>query len=204
MLFRSFVRELRDLILRATERGWTPEDLAKQGKALGEEFWVAASNFWNSYIGTLIMSDVTHGETKERMDSAQIVWKAANATKPGTSHSFKNRFKSILVDEFQESDKAQRALLQNLSNNLSPVDLVIAVDEYTTVGRFRGADPEGLSEALAHYEKNGVVIHLAENFRASSSVHLFLEKVAGQFKKAPAIQSSNSNLHNAGSVIAEC
>ena len=201
---RGFVRELRDLILRATERGWTPEDLAKQGKALGEEFWVAASNFWNSYIGTLIMSDVTHGETKERMDSAEIVWKAANATKPGTSHSFKNRFKSILVDEFQESDKAQRALLQNLANNLSPTDLVIAVDEYTTVGRFRGADPEGLSEVLAHYEKNGVVIHLAENFRASSSVHLFLEKVAGQFKKAPAIQSSNSNLNNAGSVIAEC
>ena len=65
---RGFVRELRDLILRATERGWTPEDLAEQGKALGEEFWVAASNFWNSYIGTLIMSDVTHGETKERMD----------------------------------------------------------------------------------------------------------------------------------------
>ena len=191
---RGFIRELRDLMLRATERGWTHDDLQTNGQKYKEEFWVAASKFWKSYIGTLILVDVDHGEPKERLDSAQLMWRAANVTR----NAFKNQFKTILVDEFQESDKAQRALLKNIAVD----DLVIAVDQYSTVGRFRGADPDGLQEALAPYLEAGNSIHLSENFRSSSAVHLFLEKVAGEFPKAPEIQSSRREI--AGSVVAEC
>ena len=191
---RGFVRELRDLMLRATERGWTPDDLETNGKRYKEEFWVAASKFWKSYIGTLILIDADHGEPKERLDSAQLVWRAANVTR----NAFKNQFKTILIDEFQESDKAQRALLANIATD----DLVIALDPYSTVGRFRGADPDGLTDALAPYLAIGDSIHFAENYRASSSIHLFLEKVAGEFPKAPDIQSSRGEI--AGSVVAEC
>ena len=191
---RGFIRELRDLILRATERGWTPDDLQSNGIKYKEEFWVAASNFWKSYIGTLILVDADHGEPKERLDSAQLIWRAANVTRS----AFKSQFKTILVDEFQESDKAQRALLQNIATD----DLVIAVDPYSTVGRFRGADPDGLTEALSIYNSKGETVHLNENFRASSAVHLFLEKVAGEFPKTPEIQSSRGEI--AGSVVAEC
>lgn len=191
---RGFVRELRDLMLRATERGWTPDDLEANGKKYQEEFWVAASKFWKSYIGTLILVDADHGEPKERLDSAQLIWRAANATRT----TFKNQLKTILIDEFQESDKAQRALLANIATD----DLLIAVDPFSTVGRFRGADPDGLQEALTPYKDKGDTIHLAENFRSSSAVHLFLEKVAGEFPKAPEIQSSSAEF--AGSVVAEC
>ena len=191
---RGFVRELRDLILRATERGWTPEDLNSNGKKLKEDFWVAASKFWSSYIGTLIFADADHGEPKERLDSAQLVWRAANVTRS----AFKNQFKTILVDEFQESDKAQRALLSNIAVN----DLVIAVDPYSTVGRFRGADPEGLDQALAIYLESGDQLHFADNFRASTNVHLFLETVSGHFPKPPKSQGSIGKI--AGSVTVEC
>jgi superfamily I DNA/RNA helicase/RecB family exonuclease len=199
---RGFIRELRDLMLRATERGWTPDDLEANGKKYQEEFWVAASKFWKSYIGTLILVDADHGEPKERLDSAQLVWRAASTVRGASKVQFKGQFKTILVDEFQESDKAQRALLSNLVEHMSTKDVVISVDAFTTVGRFRGADPDGLAEALSQYEKNGESIHLTENFRASSAVHLFLEKIAGEFPKAPEIQSSSSNI--AGSVLAEC
>ena len=191
---RGFIRELRDLMLRATERGWTPEVLEENGKKYQEEFWIAASKFWRSYVGTLILVDADHGEPKERLDSAQLVWRAANVTR----NAFKNQFKTILVDEFQESDKSQRALLSNIATE----DLVIAVDSYSTVGRFRGADPDGLQEALAPYLTKGEAIHFAENYRASSAVHLFLEKVAGEFPKAPQIQASRGEI--TGSVVAEC
>jgi len=191
---RGFVRELRDLMLRATERGWTPEDLEINGQKYKEEFWIAASKFWKSYIGTLILVDADHGEPKERLDSAQLVWRAANVTR----NAFKNQFKTILVDEFQESDKAQRALLSNIATD----DLVIALDPYSTVGRFRGADPDGIQDALAPYLAKGDVIHFSENYRASSAAHLFLEKVAGEFPKAPEIQSSRGEI--TGSVVAEC
>ena len=95
---RGFIRELRDLMLRATERGWTPDDLQINGQKYKEEFWVAASKFWKSYIGTLILVDADHGEPKERLDSAQLMWRAANVTR----NAFRNQFKTILVDEFQE------------------------------------------------------------------------------------------------------
>ena len=197
---RGFIRELRDLILRATERGWSASDLAKNGQKYKEEFWVAASKFWQSYIGTLILNDSDHGEPKERLDSAQIVWRAAEVTDSKNNSSFKSQFKTILVDEFQESDKAQRALLKNLAAN----DLVIAVDAHSTVGRFRGADPDGLYEALAPYlDGNSVksqAIYLDQNFRVSSQVHLFLEKVAGEFKKKPRAQSTAEKV---GHVISE-
>ncbi len=189
---RGFIRELRDLILRATERGWSADDLEKNGKQYKEEFWVAASKFWKSYIGTLILNDSDHGEPKERLDSAQLVWRAAQVTGTG----FKKQFKTILVDEFQESDKAQRALLQNLATN----DLLIAVDAQSTVGRFRGADPDGLDQALAPYLQNGTAIYLDQNFRTGGQTHLFLQKVAGEFRKAPRTQSA---LQKDSQVIAE-
>lgn len=203
---RGFIRELRDLILRATERGWSVEDLEANGKKYKEEFWVVASKFWRSYIGTLILVDSDHGEPKERLDSAQLVWRAAEVTQ----NVFKKQFKTILVDEFQESDKAQRALL----HNLAPADLVIAVDVHSTVGRFRGADPDGIDQALTPYlngskgsngSGSGSAIYLDQNFRASSQVHLFLQKVAGEFPKPPRVQSSlnNSDLAQNGLVIAE-
>ncbi|MFM1860850.1 MAG: hypothetical protein RLY80_439, partial [Actinomycetota bacterium] len=88
-----------------------------------------------------------------------------------------------------------------LLENIATDDLVIALDQYSTVGRFRGADPDGLSEALAKFQAKGDAIQLSENFRASSAVHLFLEKVAGEFPKAPEIQSSSAN--NTGLVVAE-
>lgn len=194
---RGFIRELRDLMLRATERGWTPEDLANNGEKHSEEFWVAASKFWKSYIGSLIFADASHGEPKERLDSAEIVWRAANVTREYNNKHIGKRFKTILVDEFQECDKAQRALLRNIA----PDDLVIAVDPYTTVGRFRGADPDGLDHELSHYKEHGETILLQENYRSSSATHLFLEKVAGEFPKPPAIQSSRSQIN--GSVTAE-
>ena len=49
-----------------------------------------------------------------------------------------------MVDEFQESDPGQRKLLDLLSGP----DLVITYDADSAVGRFRGADPDGLKEVV--------------------------------------------------------
>lgn len=194
---RGFVRELRDLMLRATERGWSEADLAKHGKELGEEFWVAASNFWSSYTGTLVFADADHGEPKERLDSAQLVWRAANVVKKEPQKFFKTEIKTILIDDFQESDLAQRALLANLAVD----DLVIAVDPYSTVGRFRGADPDGLTTALDLYLTRGSEIFLGENFRSSAKVHQFIQIVAGEFPIPPTTQISK--VTTTGAVVAE-
>jgi len=69
-------------------------------------------------------------------------------------------FTIIYVDEFQESDRGQRKLLELLSGP----ELIIFADPQSAVGRFRGADPENL---LADIEKLGITnqIKLAQSFR---------------------------------------
>jgi superfamily I DNA/RNA helicase/CRISPR/Cas system-associated exonuclease Cas4 (RecB family) len=69
-----------------------------------------------------------------------------------------------MVDEFQESDPAQRELLSLLAGD----DLVICADADSSVGRFRGADPDGLAGALDPYRKKEFI--LSNVYRNSKAV----------------------------------
>ena len=168
---RGFVRELRDLISRATERGWSYEDLT------GEEFWPEVAKFWQGYQGAIDMEDITLAEVVTRLDSAQLIWRAATLLKknPEVRARWQSRFKLVLVDEYQECDKAQRALLQELAGN----ELVIAVDSDSTVGRFRGADPEGIEEALNFFKPKIEI--LTDNYRQAKEVFAAIIKTADKF-----------------------
>lgn len=45
----GFAEELRDLLMRAAERGLGPEDLTELGHRQDREEWVAAGQFWAQY-----------------------------------------------------------------------------------------------------------------------------------------------------------
>ncbi len=45
---RGFVRELRDLMLRASERNLSPEELSELGREHGEKYWHRQLLFGNS------------------------------------------------------------------------------------------------------------------------------------------------------------
>lgn len=148
LLTQGFIRELRDLMMRATERGLAPEDLASMGQRLQERYWPAAAKFWDSYLKISAASDSGAGDSKMRIDPAELI-NAAIAhlqRNPGLLAELRKRFTTIMVDEFAESDPAQRRLLELLHCK----DMVLVVDPKSAVGRFRGADPDG---ALAYCEK---------------------------------------------------
>ena len=46
---KGFARELRDLILRASERNFTYKQLIERGHLLNEPWWEPAANFWKIY-----------------------------------------------------------------------------------------------------------------------------------------------------------
>jgi superfamily I DNA/RNA helicase/RecB family exonuclease len=92
------------------------------------------------------------------------------------------RFVTIMVDEFQESDPAQRKLLDLLSGP----DLLIAYDADSSVGRFRGADPDGLKQVVDSYlDKGATQILLQNSYRARPEIFEIGQKVTSQFR-APA------------------
>jgi superfamily I DNA/RNA helicase len=45
----GFAEELRDLLMRAAERGLGPEDLIELGRRKAREEWIAAGKFWRQY-----------------------------------------------------------------------------------------------------------------------------------------------------------
>jgi superfamily I DNA/RNA helicase/RecB family exonuclease len=158
---RGFAREVRDLILRAQEHNLKPSDLASKGKELKEPWWEAAAKFWESYRDVLALASGTVSEASVRVDSSQIITKAIDHLKkrPDLLNNLRGRYKYILVDEFQESAASHRELLDLLAS----AELTLFVDTDSTIGAFRGADPDGAKKYLK--EKNYKSIDLSDKFR---------------------------------------
>ena len=80
-----------------------------------------------------------------------------------------------MVDEFQESDKSQRRLLQLLA----PEDLLIFADPDSAIGRFRGADPDSLTGFLGDFVDQKIA--LTEDFRSAPKINALVNEIASGF-----------------------
>ena len=181
LLTQGFIRELRDLIMRANERGISPDELAQRGKTVGEKYWAPAADFWKRYKQVMAIREDAAGDAKMRIDPSELISVTIAhllANEPLRAQ-LQTRFKTIMVDEFQESDPAQRALLALLTGS----DLVIAYDADSSVGRFRGADPDGLkSEVEKHLAKGATQILLSNSYRSRSEIFEVGRAVVSQFR----------------------
>ena len=185
---RGFVREVRDLILRATELGLTAKDLQQRGKLLNEKFWDGAAHFWASYRGANELQSATVGEQIVRIDPSAIISEALYLLGQDSARleHFRNRFTTVIVDEFQESDASQRKLLQLLA----PQDLVIFADPDSAIGRFRGANPDNLVQALREF--SGEQVLLTKNFRSAPAIAQLSAKIAEHFHTTSATRIRNA------------
>jgi superfamily I DNA/RNA helicase/RecB family exonuclease len=192
----GFARELRDLILRASERGVDADELAELGVQEGEKYWVAAAAFWKRYTNSMVMREFSAQDAKLRIDPSELVSRASIHLRnnPDLLDELRTRFTTIMVDEFQESDPAQRELLALLAGK----DVIICADADSAVGRFRGADPDGLSAALDPYRAKEVVLgHVYRNAKAIFEVgHKYVQKFPG----SPVTRKRSAAVENRGFV----
>lgn len=107
LAMNGFAVELRDLMLRANERGLGPEDLIKLGKRKGRPEWVAAGRFAEVYEqGVLLRASVgveAPEATAPALDAAELIGAAltAFATDPELLRSERARIRHLLVDDAQ-------------------------------------------------------------------------------------------------------
>ena len=174
---RGFAREVRDLILRATELGLDARTLQARGLALDENYWDGVAHFWASYFGANELKSATVGERLVRIDPSSIINEAIHLLQEDEARlsHFRNRFTTVAVDEFQESDKSQRRLLQLLA----PQDLLIFADPDSAIGRFRGADPDSLIQFLGDFVDQSIA--LTEDFRGTSEINALVNEIASGF-----------------------
>ncbi|MGC9668830.1 ATP-dependent helicase [Planosporangium sp. 12N6] len=142
---RAFAAELRDLLLRAVERGIGPEELAAHARALRRPDWAAAARFYRQYRQVLALRDAT-GQGSVGYDGAELV-RAATALlldDPELLAAERRRLAAVYVDEFADTDPAHRDLLAALASGGK--HLVGFADPDSSTFAFRGADPSGVAD----------------------------------------------------------
>ena len=138
---RGFATELRDLLLRAAERGVDAVGLDNLGRAHGRADWQAAAHFWQQYL------DVTVRERPGAFDAAELIGAAIARLEsdPDLLARERSRRRHIFVDEYQDTDPAQARLLALLADGAE--ELVLVGDPDQSIYAFRGADPEAMRRA---------------------------------------------------------
>ena len=186
---RGFAKELREFISRATERGSSPAELRKYAAKYGQKYWPPICDFWQRYLESMALRDSTTSASLNRIDPSEIIITALEKLESNSAllDKYRKLFKVIYVDEFQESDRGQRKLLQLLSGQ----ELVIFADPASAVGRFRGADPDNLLTDLEEFGiKNKITLTSTHrkadkpNVALLSSVSDEANFIAHQFRSA--------------------
>jgi superfamily I DNA/RNA helicase/RecB family exonuclease len=141
----GFRRELRELLLRATERDVDPARLAAWGREPGLEHWVQAAAFQEQYEAVTAFATIGRGDASG-YDPAELVRQAiAELTDdPELLRQERERARWLFVDEYQDTDPAQVELLELLAGGGG--DLVAVGDPDQAIYAFRGAEPRGIVE----------------------------------------------------------
>jgi superfamily I DNA/RNA helicase/RecB family exonuclease len=144
----GYAAELRELLLRAAERGWGPDELTDAGQRYDRPEWTAAGRFFRTYEQvTLLRGAAGRGApqaTAPALDAAELVAAAldALAADPELLAGEHGRVQHVAVDDAQDLDPQQLELVRALGSRARSV--LLAADPDQAVLAFRGADPRGL------------------------------------------------------------
>jgi superfamily I DNA/RNA helicase/RecB family exonuclease len=136
---RGFAEEVRDLLLRAAERGLDGRGLRQLGQRCDRDDWVAAAAFLDRYAARFDLAPVP------AYDYAEIVRIAAALLgREETRQRERGAYDVVLADEYQDSDPAQESLLAALAGDGR--ELIAVGDPDQSIYAFRGADVRALTE----------------------------------------------------------
>jgi len=130
---RGFATELRDFLLRGAERGFDGRGLARLGRQRDRDDWVAAGAFLARYDARFDLAPVP------AYDYAEIIRIAAALLSRGAVRERERKaYDVVLVDEYQDTDPAQEAMLHALAGDGR--ELIVVGDPDQAIYAFRGAD----------------------------------------------------------------
>lgn len=109
---------------------------------------------------------------RRAVDFDDLVEKASELTQRGIplGGKYLTKFDTLLVDEFQDTDRLQSDILKSLAGN--PFDtgqLFVVGDVKQAIYRFRGADPDALLRLRAEMPEEGQ-LNLMRNYRSCKQI----------------------------------
>ncbi|NHD17977.1 MULTISPECIES: ATP-dependent DNA helicase [unclassified Actinopolyspora] len=172
----GFVTELRDLLMRAAERGVGPNELVALGRRHERPEWVAAGIFGRQYERVTQLGGAS-GDTAPPLDAAELVSAALAAFDSDAEllAAERTRVRHLVVDDAQNLDPQQYRLCRRIGDTAS--EFLLGGDPDQAVFSFRGADPSSLSEADPSGERTLV---LGADHRMSTRVRRAVRRLAAR------------------------
>jgi superfamily I DNA/RNA helicase/RecB family exonuclease len=131
----GLANEVRAVLARARELGLEDDDLRRIGRASGRAAWVAVGQLARQEQEVMLLENV--------IDYAELLFRAVlRASEPPVTAMLHRQYRAVYVDEYQDTDPLQVALLARL---VGPQAALVAVgDPDQAIYGFRGADVGGL------------------------------------------------------------
>ena len=141
---RGLADEVRAVMSRARSYLMDPSDLAELGNSTEHQAWSAIGEFMDEYLDVLDLEGV--------IDYTELVHRAVLLChRPDVQADLHSTFKAIYVDEYQDTDPGQVALLKALVSPSSSLIVVGDIDQ--AIYGFRGADETGIRTFSDTFEK---------------------------------------------------
>src|SRR6476469_7164800 len=130
---RGCAREVHAVLARARERGLDPADLVALGREERVPEFEAAGHFLAQYLDVL--------GNQSAIDYPDLIARAVIEAQVHREE-LRARFSHVFVDEYQDTDPSQVALLRALAGDGR--DLTVVGDPEQSIYGFRGADVRGI------------------------------------------------------------
>ncbi|WP_082612293.1 MULTISPECIES: ATP-dependent helicase [unclassified Nocardioides] len=170
---RGFAREVHAVLGRAREKGMDGEELRALGEAEGIDEFVAAGLFLEQYLDSLDSLGAT--------DYADLIRRARIEAEVHRAE-LRERFRHVFVDEYQDTDPGQVALLRAIAGDGR--DLVAVGDPHQSIYAFRGAEVRGILEFPTQFPRSdgtpADVVALRTTRRFGPRILIASQRVAGR------------------------
>jgi len=186
---RGFRTELRELMMRATEFGVTPQRMRELGHQTGRLEWVAAADFITEY------RQVLERLRPDQLDSTELVQQAVGIIASGDAGETVSRLRLVMVDDLQEATQSTLSLLRVLAARGATI--IGFGDPDIAANAFRGGEPDAPGRLSTHLGIPVQTLTLSTVHRHDSQLRALVSRVtdrvgtaaAGTQRKAPAALS---------------
>src|SRR4051812_36699497 len=179
---RGFAREVQMVLARAREKGMESDDLVALGEREARPEYVAAGLFLADYL--------THLDDQSATHYADLIRRAGiEATAHREERARQSRH--VFVDEYQDTDPGQVALLRALAGDGG--NLVVVGDPHQSIYGFRGAEVRGILEFPGEFPRAdgspAPVVSLRTTRRFGPRLLVATQRVAGRIGLPGAIDA---------------
>lgn len=153
----GFAEEVADFLMRCAERLLSPIDLAERAAQRAD--WKGLPGFYARYLDAM--------SERNRIDYGTLLVRAVEALGTEAGHAISNRYRYVLVDEYQDTSPAQAEMARLVAEPSG--NLTVTGDPYQSIYSFRGAELRNVEDfQRSHPEVTRIV--LERSFRVPKQI----------------------------------